>query len=342
MSRILSRKVKGKRYYYLEESVKQKHGGKWVKESVYLGGAVPERSDLLKIFKDFSSGLKKKGVWPVTPPYTEFVTRSLASKLETAAERKKEFVNALPPEKRKAFCERERITFITDSNAIEGSTLDYWLTERVVSDQARTERLQKRGFVVTGIDREEQEAMNLNKCLDVYENLLARKTDLNEEVILRLHFILLAKIDGYEQYQGVWRPVNVRIRGSDHVFPDHSEVQSLMKNLLSWYKENEGLVHPVELAAKFHTKFTGVHPFADGNGRMARLLMNYVLQLNGFPFTNIPLKRRSAYMKTQAVGNKGGLRPFALFLAEEIVKQSENSVLKAGLKNGSAFQHLNE
>ena len=96
-----------------------------------------------------------------------------------------------------------------------------------------------------------------------------------------------------------------------------------MHELLAWYKKNEGLIHPVELSAKFHTKFTSIHPFADGNGRMARLLMNYILQLNCFPFTNIPLRRRSRYMQTQAAGNRNEHKPFTLFLAEEIIKQNK-------------------
>ena len=99
----------------------------------------------------------------------------------------------------------------------------------------------------------------------------------------------------------------------------------MMQELFGWYSINKGLIHPVELAAKFHTRFTGIHPFADGNGRMARLIMNYILQSNGFPFTNVPLRRRSAYMKTQAAGNAGGYKPFTLFLAEEIIKQAAKS-----------------
>ena len=325
MSRIAKRIVKGKAYYYLEES--HLAGAKTVTESRYLGDSVPNPYALKKIFIEFESELERKGVEAIVPPHTDFITRNKSLKLSSATRHKKEFIKSLPPERRAEFIKRERITFITDSNAIEGSTLDYWLTERVVSGQKRTEQWQKRGFVVTGINREEQEAMNLNKCLDVYEKLLAKKVDLSEEMILRLHLTLLSKIEGYKKYAGIWRPVNIMIRGSDHVFPEHNQVPRLMKELLAWYRENDGLIQPVEFAAKFHTKFTSIHPFADGNGRMARLLMNYILQLDGFPFTNIPLKRRAKYMRTQAAGNIDNHKPFTLFLVEEIIKQ--NRRLKA-------------
>jgi len=329
MSRIARRKVKGNIYYYLEESFLR--NGKLATESAYLGRIIPDPVSLLKIFHAFEAMLERKGIRGITPPFTEFITRNRALNISKAADRKEAFLASLSPEKRAEFAKRERLTFITDSNAIEGSTLDYWLTERVIADQGRIERLEKQKVVVTGMGREEQEALNLNKCLDLYEKLLAQKKDLSEDLLLRLHFILLSKIEGYEKYRGIWRPVNVMIRGSSHAFPHHADVPVLIRRLLDWYAASKGLIHPVELAAKFHTKFTTIHPFADGNGRMARLLMNYVLQLNGFPFTNIPLKRRSAYMRTQAAGNEDNHKPFTLFLAEELIKQ--NKKLRKGGKS---------
>lgn len=320
MARIVKRLVKGNSYYYLEESIKK--GTKWVKESVYIGKMLPSNPELTAIYKKFEEMLKQKGTSGVTPPFTEFVTRNLAMKIEKAVKDKLSFLGSLSPKQRVEFIRRERITFVTDSNAIEGSTLDYWLTERILSDQKRIELLQKRGVTVTNMNREEQEALNLNKCLDIYEKLLKNKRELNEEMILQFHCVLLSKIDGYAQYCGIWRPVNVRIRGSDHVFPHHQEVPKLMSELLGWYFKNKNLIHPVELAAKFHTKFTTIHPFADGNGRMARLLMNYILQANKIPFTNIPLNKRSRYMRTQAAGNSGIHKLFVLLLVQEIIKQN--------------------
>jgi len=334
MARIAKRRVKGKTYYYLEESVKR--GRKWVKESIYLGDSVPGADELKRIYSKFVKSLEAKGVRGITPPYTEFVTRKAALRLEQAARCKEDYLKRRSPSQRAEFIRRERITFISDSNAIEGSTLDYKQTEEVLAAKGVIRRLEKEGVMVTGEKREAQEAVNLDACLDIYEKFLVHGKEINEEMVLRLHYILLSKIDGYGQYRGIWRPVNVMIRGSPHVFPHHTEVFGLMHELFGWYSINKGLIHPVELAAKFHTKFTGIHPFADGNGRMARLLMNYILQSNDFPFTNIPLRRRSTYMKTQAAGNVDNHKPFALFLIEEVIKQSA----KAGDKQ--AFETLAE
>ena len=320
MASIIKRRVKGKLYYYLEESVK--HGKKWLKESIYLGDSVPGSEGLKKIYSKFAKSLEAKGVLGITPPYTEFVTRKAALRLEQAASGKEDYLKKLSQVQRADFIRRERITFISDSNAIEGSTLDYKQTEDILAGKEKVQRLEKKGVIITGEKKEAQEAVNLDSCLDIYGKFLADGREIDEEMVLRLHFILLSKIEGYEQYRGIWRPVNVMIRGSPHVFPHHPEVFGLMRELFGWYSINRGLIHPVELAAKFHTKFTGIHPFADGNGRMARLLMNYILQSNGFPFTNIPLRRRSAYMKTQAAGNIDNHKPFVVFLVDEVIKQS--------------------
>ena len=92
------------------------------------------------------------------------------------------------------------------------------------------------------------------------------------------------EIPEFDQYKGIWRPVNIEIRTSRFTFPRYELISSLMRKTMNWYAENKSVIHPVELAAFFHCKLTTVHPFADGNGRMARLLMNYILQINGFPF----------------------------------------------------------
>ena len=325
MCRLISREVKSKKYYYLEENVKVK--GKWKKERYYIGGKKPGNRELLEHFKKFKKELRKKGIEVVVPPLTEFITHVTAVKIEKAKEEKKEFLKKITPKQRKEFIQRERITFITDSNAIEGSTLNFEQTKNILEEEKRIAKLKKK-YVLTGDEREQEEALSLSKCLDLYEKNLKEKKDLSEKLILQWHYILLKNIKGYEKYAGIWRPVNVYIRGSLHEFPHHEEVRHLMLELLQWYNENNGLIYPVELAAKFHTKFTSIHPFADGNGRMARLLMNYILQSNSFPFTNIPLSKRNTYMKTQAAGNKKDYKPFTKFLAKEIIAQNNKKKLK--------------
>jgi Fic family protein len=74
-------------------------------------------------------------------------------------------------------------------------------------------------------------------------------------------------------------------------------------------------MHPVELAALAHYKFAYIHPFADGNGRTARLLMNLILMQAGFPPVIIPIEHRTQYTTTLRTANDGDLRPFIRFIA---------------------------
>jgi len=323
MSHISTRIVKGKKYYYLEESFRFRR--KWRKESIYLGSEKPSLKKLEETFEQLKKKCWGKNHVVLVPPLTEFLTNRMAEKIQKATDHKKKFLGKLTKKQEEEFIRRERITFITDSNAIEGSSLSYSDTEHILSQEEQIKKYEKRKIFITGIDREDQEALNLKACLDKYDKYFNINATLSEKMVLQLHYLLLQKIEGYEKYQGIYRPVKVYVRGSTHEFPLPQKVPGLMNGLINWYKIHENLIHPTELAAKFHTIFTSIHPFADGNGRMARLLMNYVLQQQGLPFTNIPLRRRSAYMKTQAAGNKEDYKPFTKFLAEEIIKQHSKS-----------------
>jgi Fic family protein len=87
----------------------------------------------------------------------------------------------------------------------------------------------------------------------------------------------------------------VAISGSRFMPPSPVEVQPLLREFFRWYDRNKSSMHPVELAAVVHLRFVTVHPFADGNGRMSRLLMNFVLHRHGFPLLNIPYEGRRSY-----------------------------------------------
>ena len=316
MCRVIKRKVKGKYYFYLEESFKFK--GKWIKESIYFGPKKPSNEELLKAFSELNKKCMKKGHEVLVQPLTEFITQGQALKLKIAKENKKNLLKSMTAKQKEEFIRRERITFITESNAIEGSTLTYFTTEKIVAQEEHFKQI-KRTKIITRTNKEEQEAINLNECIKIYENYL-KKSPLTNEMILQLHYVLLKNISEYENIEEYTDQCKftslVQCMNSQH----HKKCR-LMKKLIEWYNENAELIHPVELASKFHTKFTTIHPFADGNGRMARLLMNYILQTKDYPFTNIPLKKRNSYMKTQAEGNTENHKPFTNFLTKEIIQQ---------------------
>ncbi|MEK6982213.1 MAG: Fic family protein [Candidatus Micrarchaeota archaeon] len=307
---IKKRVIRGNAYYYLEKNIRIGESN-WKTFYIYLGSAKP----LVKELKKYEKILAKKiDIFlrnHVIKPGTEFIDSKTALLLERIKTSNSKILSKLSKDKRNAHIKTQREAFITNTNAIEGSRLTLDQTKRIL--ELKKEYNSK--------DREEIEVINMGKCLELYDEMLNKKIDLKEEKILYLHLILLKAIPDYESYTGTWRPVNVYIRGSKYEFPHWKEVPKMVKELLSWYVENKNRIHPVELAAKFHSKFVTIHPFADGNGRMARLLLNYILELNGFPFVDIPFSKRDEYFKTQEEGHFGKYNSFVNFLVEEIKKQ---------------------
>jgi Fic family protein len=307
---IKKRTVKGKAYFYLERNIRI--GDKaWKTFSIYLGSKKPSKTELAKLERKLEQKIRKYIRNQIVKPKTQFIDEKTAMKLERIRTSHGKILAALDKASREKYLKTQRQTFITNTNAIEGSQLTLEQTKKILELRSRYEAK----------DREELEVVNMEQCLGLYDKLLNQKADLTEKIILRLHLLLLKTIPSYEGYAGVWRPVNVYIRDSGYDFPSWKDVPKLMTELLNWYEKNKDHVHPVELAAIFHTRFVTIHPFADGNGRMARLLMNYILQINGFPFTDIPFSKRDEYFDTQEDGHFGKHKPFVLFLVKEIKKQ---------------------
>src|SRR3989344_996573 len=242
MSHLSTRTVKGIKYFYLEESFKI--NGKWQKESVYLGPDRPTPVELISAFETLKKKCKTKKHEVLVQPLTEFISNKTAKKLQQAVENKKTLFKKLSGKQREEFIKRERITFITDSNAIEGSSLGYTETEQILAQEKQIKKYEKQKIIVTGMGREEQEALNLKACLDRYDQYRKINAKLSEKMILQLHYILLEKIEGYEKYQGVYRPVQVYVRGSTHEFPLPQELPGLMKKLVEWFEENGQFIHP--------------------------------------------------------------------------------------------------
>lgn len=319
MVKTTTRKVKGKTYYYLAKNIRI---GKKVKTfAQYVGLNKPAEKDFSGFEKKLNAKVNNFYKNELLKPKTEFIDVKTAKSIERIKQETKSFLDGLTSKQKKDWVEQERENFITNTNAIEGSTLNLNETHRILKLKEKL-----------GTERERLEVLNMEKCLQYYDKMLGINREMSEELILELHCILLNKIKDFDRYKGTWRHVDVYIRPSKFDFPRHEFVPSLMKNLIEWYNENMDVLHPVELAAKFHAKFTTIHPFADGNGRIARLLMNYILQQKEFPFTNIPVKKREPYFNTQEKGHFKQYKEFTLFLAEQI-KENYKSIKKKKRKN---------
>ena len=178
------------------------------------------------------------------------------------------------------------IEFTYNSNAIEGNTLSFSETKLVINE----------GLTVGGKSlKEHLEAINHKEAIDFIESLSKNKT-ITIKDIKDLHYLILNKIDS--KNAGVFRTIDVGVRKSDgtiHKFCESLKVEENMQEFIEYFNKKD--IEVVKHSALIHLKFVTIHPFSDGNGRCARLLMNLKLLQNGYPLTIVQVKDRVEYIK---------------------------------------------
>lgn len=178
------------------------------------------------------------------------------------------------------------------SNALEGNSLTETETKIVIED----------GITIGGKQLKEHfEVIGHAQAYDFMQSLVAHKK-IREEDICALHKLFYWYIDN--THAGVYRKERVFISGTDFIPPGPKQVPALMKKFVACMIKLRKECHPVEFAARLHYDFVVIHPFVDGNGRCARLLMNLALLQYGYPVTIIPPVIRREYMSAILVCEK--------------------------------------
>ena len=215
------------------------------------------------------------------------ITNDLQSKLERCDGLQQELWSSRPlsPETLKSLKEYYRIGTTFSSNAIEGNSLT----------ESETKVIIENGLTIEGKPlRDIYEAVGHAKAYDyLYE--LNREEPITEAMICNIHRLFYQQID--VEKAGEYRKVPVFISGSKFAVAPVAEISKRMKQLVQWYNNNENKLHPVVLAAEFHKRFVFIHPFVDGNGRVARLLMNLSLMRNDYNIAIIPAVTRAEYIE---------------------------------------------
>jgi len=216
-------------------------------------------------------------------------------------------VRPLPPGVVAKLKEYFDVEWTYHSNAIEGSTLTLAETRLVLLD----------GLTVGGKSlREHLEAINHKHAIDFVEAVARKEEPITEHNIRQIHALILRTID--DENAGRYRSVRVRITGTTHVPPEAIAVPSLMQEIVGWLNSVGVMhLHPVERAALAHFRLVHIHPFVDGNGRTARLLMNLILMRGGYPPAVIRMERRLQYYEALALANGEERKPFITLVAEE-------------------------
>lgn len=205
-----------------------------------------------------------------------------------------------------------------NTNAIEGNTLSLKETFWVIQE----------GITVKGKSlKDHLEARDQNHAIDhLYEMVEVDQQITFSEVTLRqLHSLVLKTSDA--EISGRYRDGAVMIMGSDHTPPDASEVPILINSMISWLNKEGQQCHPVEQAAWIHHQLAKIHPFWDGNGRIARLVMNLILMRAGYPMAIILKVDRKRYYRVLSEADGGDLSSFCDFVAQAVLR-SLNIYLK--------------
>ncbi|MBF0252650.1 MAG: Fic family protein [Candidatus Omnitrophica bacterium] len=194
-----------------------------------------------------------------------------------------------------------------NSDAIEGNSLTLRETRLVLED----------GLTISGKSlREHLETINHKEAIEFVEKLVQKNSVVNANAIRQIHALILSKID--DQEAGKYRDLKVFISGSKHVFPEAIEVPALMSDFNKWLSSKDRKQNYIEYAAQAHFKLVDIHPFVDGNGRTARLLMNLILMKYGFPPAVVLKVDRKKYYDCLEKGHKGKLEDFINFIGRSL------------------------
>ena len=241
--------------------------------------------------------------WQVYPYYFD----GLEKQLERIHEKKRELdkKRPIPSYVLKSIKDSLSIEWTYNSNSIEGNTLTLQETKMVIED----------GFTIKGKSlREHFEVVNHQEAIEFVESLASNEYVLNKLDILSIHHLVLQKIE--KDFAGKYRTSGVRISGANFVPPNALKVDEFVGELIDFANDSE--VDILIRSAIFHHRFVWIHPFFDGNGRTARLLLNLILMKSGFPPAIILKNDRKKYYDALNQANNQDYSKLVLLILQAV------------------------
>lgn len=256
--RIIRRKKGEKEYFYLQHSFRE--GKRVVTKEVYLGKSIPENIEEIKAKIELES---RKVLYDKLNDIKNGFQKEWERYPETAREKEKQEI---------------AIAFTYNSNAIEGSTITLHEAREIIHDKVAPNK------PLSEVKETEAHAR-------VFLEMLKKKEKISNELLLRWHKEIFGETKA--DISGKYRVYHVRV--GHYRAPDWQNVQKLMGEFMVFVSASK--LHPVELVAIAHYRFEKIHPFGDGNGRVGRLLMNYMLWHNSYPMLIVEYKKRDSYYR---------------------------------------------
>ncbi|MBW2974103.1 Fic family protein [Candidatus Woesearchaeota archaeon] len=269
--RIIKRKKGRKDYFYLQHSFRKE--GRVITKEIYLGKKIPENISRIKGEMIIDA---KKTLYEKLKKIRDDFQKEWKRYPETIRNKEKEEI---------------AIAFTYNTNAIEGSTITLEETRDIIHYKTSPEKPLR--------DVKETEAHS-----GVFLAMLDKKDKVSKKLLLEWHRGIFGETK--KDIAGRFRDYLVRV--GNYRAPDWQDVKKLMNELINFISKSKD--NPVELAARAHYKFEKIHPFGDGNGRIGRLLTNYILWHNKYPMIVIEYKKRRSYYKALERDEEGFVNYF--------------------------------
>jgi len=260
--RILKRKKGNEEFYYIQHSFRK--NGKVITKEKYLGKSLPDEKELEKLKKEI---LEEKN--------SELIKKLERIKISFQKEWK-----TLPQSAKEKALEQIAVAFTYNTNAIEGSKITLEETREIIEDKISPNK------PLRDIKETEQHAK-------VFLEMLKKKEEITKDLLLNWHKQIFS--ESKPDIAGRFR--NHLVRVGEHLAPDWQDVEHLIKEFFNYIYNKPKEMNIVEFTAVVHYRFEKIHPFADGNGRIGRLIINFLLWQKGYPMLIIDYKKRKSYYK---------------------------------------------
>ena len=225
----------------------------------------------------------------------------------TAKKARLDALRPLPVAAVRRLQEHLTVEWIYNSNAIEGSSLTLRETQLIL----------EMGLAIGGKSlREHFEVINHKRAIEYVETLATATEPITPFHVRQIHQLILTGID--DENAGQYRQTSVRIAGARHQPPEPWQVPPLLDKWSKWLNRQARTLHPIERAAVAHHRLVAIHPFIDGNGRAARLVMNLLLFRDGYPPTIILRINRQQYYRVLTQADAGTTAPLVNFVGRTV------------------------
>lgn len=301
MPHLTIKQIKGKPYAYIEQSIRL--GKKVTKISKYLG----PYTKTLQVKEDspeYNAEFLLKHTQLRTTHLLNIITHQFPitteeiHKIEEMNLQYHKIKSRLHPKNIEDLNKRFIANYVFESNALEGNSL----TLKNVGEILFEQRISK--------GKDLREIYDAQNSYQTFLWLQQTKTNLTHDFIIKIHTQLMKNIDDRLGY----REIPIMLLGKPFAkLSSPEKVYEDITTLLLWYEQHEHTTHPLELAFKFHAQFEKIHPFCDGNGRVGRLLLNYILLKNNYFPIIIRKNSRNQYIKCLEAADRKKYTPLLRF-----------------------------